>query len=49
MDFILFNVFFSTSIICGASIGMEYVPPEGDYENTLVIDFILIRLLIQWP
>jgi hypothetical protein len=48
MDFILLGFYFSTSIIRGASLGLEFVPAEDDYENTLVLDFILIRLLIQW-
>jgi hypothetical protein len=49
MDFMLMNLTISTSIICGASFGIEYVPAEDDYENALVVDLILIRLLIQWP
>lgn len=48
-------MYFALDTINGVAVGIEYVPAmEGDNEgevidNTIIIDFFIIRLLIQWP
>lgn len=39
IDFEIFN---------GISVGFELVPADDEYLNTLVIDVVFIRILIQW-
>lgn len=43
-------MFISTDWINGISIGIEYVPEndEEDYDQTLILDLLVIRLLFQW-
>lgn len=39
---------FSMDLINGVAIGMEYVPGCEEHENTIIVDLVIIRLLIQW-
>lgn len=43
-------MFISTDWINGISLGMEFVPEneEEDYDNTFIVDLLVIRLLFQW-
>jgi hypothetical protein len=36
-------------LINGISVGIEFVPATDEYDNTIVLDVVIIRLLIQWP
>lgn len=35
-------------VINGFCLGIEYVPETEDYEQAIILDLLLIRILIQW-
>ena len=35
-------------LINGICFGVEYLPAAEDYEQTIIVDLFVIRLLIQW-
>ena len=34
--------------VYGISLGIEYMPGAEDYEHTIIVDLLIIRLLVQW-
>jgi hypothetical protein len=39
---------FTFDTICGINLGIEYLPGAEDYDNTIIVDLLLVRLLVQW-
>lgn len=35
-------------LINGISVGIEFVPAAEEYDNTIILDVFIIRLLFQW-
>jgi len=35
-------------LINGISVGLEYLSANEEHENTIIVDLLVIRLLIQW-
>mgnify|MGYP005855182355 FL=1 len=38
----------SIDLINGIAVGVEFVPESEENENTIIVDIIIFRLLIQW-
>lgn len=39
---------FSVDLINGVAIGVEFIAECEEHENTLIIDILIFRFLIQW-
>lgn len=39
----------SIDLINGVSVGLEFIPADEDEYNTIIVDCVILRLLIQWP
>jgi len=39
----------SFDMINGINVGIEYVQGDEDFENTIILDVFIVRLLFQWP
>ena len=42
-------MFMSFDLINGINVGCEYVGGDEDYENTVILDLFILRVLFQWP
>lgn len=38
----------SMDLINGIAVGAEFVPESEEHENTIIVDIIIFRFLIQW-
>jgi hypothetical protein len=32
----------------GVSVGFEYVEADEDVDNTLIVDLLIVRMMLQW-
>lgn len=39
----------SYDLINGINVGIEYVGGDEEFENTVILDLVIIRILFQWP
>jgi hypothetical protein len=35
-------------LINGINVGIEYLPACEDYDHTVIVDLLVVRLLFQW-
>jgi hypothetical protein len=41
-------MFIGFDLINGVALGIEYISCDDEYQHTIIIDLLIVRLLIQW-